>query len=55
MIVNIYEKIAFKIVTRDILQNKNRATYENILDCTNYIKRHKLDSNKKALLHYMSI
>ncbi len=55
MIVNIYEKIAFKIVTRDILQSKSRATSENIADSINYIKRNKLDTNIKALLHYKQI
>lgn len=55
MIVEIYERIAFKIVTRDILQGKERATYENVADSTNYIKRHNLDTNIKALKHYLSL
>lgn len=55
MIVEIYERIAFKIVTRDILQGTNRATSENIADCINYIKRHNLNTNVKAILHLKTI
>lgn len=51
MLQNIIEKIAFKKVTRDILQGKNRTSLNDILDCINYLKAHGLKTNQEAIIH----
>ncbi len=49
------EKIAFKKVTRDIIQGKNRTSFNDVLNCINYIKRHNLKTNQEAIIHLHTI
>lgn len=51
MIQKAIERLAFIKVTRDIIQDKNRTSLNDILDCINYLKSHNLKTNQEAIKH----
>lgn len=55
MILDAIEKAGFIKITRGIINKTNEGGMVDVLDCINYMRKHKIKTSKQAIEHYKNL